>query len=213
MISGWDKVGGAVTAFEKQGGKSIQQQAVKSGTVDFSANLAALKPADCVLFWLTPGPMARFVAQYYDAGKTMPLVIPDASVLFSRTMTQIGDKTVGIVAEINYTTLIDTPMNQAYVTDYLAKVGSLPTIQAAASDQALLAYLEAVKATGGDTSPAKINEALHKVKVDTPAGTVSFTPQGLGIGDLYIAQSAKLPDRIDWKVLNAYKQIVLDAPK
>lgn len=213
MISGWDKVGAAVKAFEKEGGKSIQQQVVKSGTVDFSAFLAAMKPADCVTVWLTPGPMARFVAQYYAAGKTMPLVIPDSSVLFSQTMTKIGDKTVGIVGEVNYSTLIDTPMNQEYVSGFQKAEGYVPTIQAAATDQSLLAYLAALKATGGDPSPAKINPALHKVNIDTPAGPIAFTSQGMGIGDMYIAQSTKLPDRIDWKVLYSYNKIVLDEPQ
>jgi branched-chain amino acid transport system substrate-binding protein len=212
MISGWDKVGSLVKAFEKQGGKSIQQQVVKSGTVDFSSFLAAIQPADAVAFWFTPGLTARFVAQYYAAGKTTPLLIPDSSVLLSKPLTQIGDKAIGIVSEINYTTLIDTPMNKAYVADYLQKKGSVPTTQGGATDQALLIFLEAVKMTGGDTTPAKLNEAIHKVKIDTPAGTVSFTPQGLGIGDLYIAKSTKVEDRLDWLPIDEYKQITLDAP-
>jgi len=212
MVSGWDKVGSAVAAFQKEGGKSIQQQVVPSGTVDFSSYLAALKPADCLIIWVTPGPMARFVQQYYDAGKKLPLVIPDASVLFTKTMTQIGDRTVGIVAEVNYTTLLDTPLNKAWVDGFTKAMGYRPTIQGASSDQNLLLYLEALKITGGDTTPAKVNDALRRVKVDTPAGTVSFNSQNLGIGDLYIAKSVKLPDRIDWQVLDSYKQVLLDAP-
>jgi len=109
MISGYDKVqDGFLPAFKKQGGTSVQQQTVKSGTVDFSPFLAALKPADCVTFWFTPGLTSRFVAAYYAAGKTMPLLIPDSSVLLSKPLTGIGSKAVGIVSEINYTTLIDT---------------------------------------------------------------------------------------------------------
>ena len=212
MVSGWDKVGSAVAAFQKQGGKSIQQQVVPSGTVDFSSYLAALKPADCLIIWVTPGLMARFVAQYYDAGKNLPLVIPDASVLFTRTMTSIGDKTVGIVGEVNYTTLLDTPLNKAWVDGFSKAMGYKPTIQGASSDQNLLLYLEALKITGGDTTPAKVNDALRRVKVETPAGTVSFNSQNLGIGDLHIAKSVKLPDRIDWQVLDSYKQVLLDAP-
>jgi branched-chain amino acid transport system substrate-binding protein len=213
MISGWDKVGSFTKAFEKEGGKSVQQQAIKSGTVDFSPYLASLQQADCVVFWFTPGLTARFLAQYFATGKTMQLVIPDANVCSSQTMSQIGDKTVGMISEINYSTLFDTPMNTAWVADYQKKAGNFPTIPAAAVDQALLIYLEAVKATNGDTSPAKINDALHKIKVDTLAGPVSFTPQGMGIGNLYMAQSIKSADRIDWKVLDQYSNIILDVPQ
>ena len=144
----------------------------------------------------------------------MPLLIPDSSVLLSKPLTGIGAKAVGIVSEINYTTLIDTPMNQAYVADYAKKMnGNLPTTQGGAMDQSLLIYLEAVKATGGDTSPDKINAAIRKISMDTPAGHIAFTPQGMGIGDLYIAQSVQLADRIDWKPIFDYKQMVLDIPK
>jgi branched-chain amino acid transport system substrate-binding protein len=212
MVSGWDKVGAAETAFKKEGGTVVQEQKVPSGTVDFSSYLAGLQPADSVTVWLTPGLMAKFVAAYFTSGKTMPLVIPDASVLFSQTMTSIGDKTLGIVAEVNYTTLIDTQMNKDWVVAYTKDVGYVPTIQAAATDQSLLAYLEAVKATNGDTTPAKINAALRKISIDTPAGPISFTASGMGIGNLYIAKSVRVGDRIDWQVLDSYKNIVLDQP-
>jgi branched-chain amino acid transport system substrate-binding protein len=213
MISGWDKVGAFVQAFEKQGGKSIQQQPVKSGSVDFSPYIAAIKPADAVAYWFTPGLTARFTAQYYASGKTMPLLLPDSSVLLSVPLTQIGDKAVGIVSEINYTTMIDTAINNAYLADYQKKNnGAVPTTQGGATDQALLIFLEALKATGGDTTPAKLNDAIRKVKLDTPAGMIAFNDQGMGIGDLYIAQSTKVADRIDWKPIYDYKQILLDAP-
>ena len=65
---------------------------------------------------------------------------------------------------------------------------------------------------GREPGHAKINEALHRVKLETPAGIVSFTPQGLGIGDLYIAQSVVLADRVDWKPIDKYSQVVLDMP-
>jgi branched-chain amino acid transport system substrate-binding protein len=213
MVSGQQKIlDGFIPAFQKQGGSAIQQQPVKSGTVDFSPYIAAIKPADSVTFWFTPGLTARFVAQYYAAGKSMPLLLPDGSVLFPQTMTQIGDKTLGIVATINYCTTIDTKLNTDYVSAYQKKNGTVPTTQAAAIDQALLIALEAIKNTKGDTTPAVLNDAIHKVKLDTPVGSVSYNPQGMGIGDQYIVQSVKLTDRIDWKVLDEYKQTLLDVP-
>jgi branched-chain amino acid transport system substrate-binding protein len=213
MVSGYDKVqNGFLAAFQKQGGSAIQQQAIKSDTVDFSPFIAGLKPADCAVYWSTPGMASRFPVQYIASGKTIPLLMPDSTVLLSQTLTLIGEKAAGIVSETNYTSLIDTPLNQAYVADFQAKMGVIPQPQAAGMDMALLVFLEAVKATNGDVSPAKINEAIHKVKMDTPAGTISFTPQGMGIGDLYLAQSVKLADRVDWKPLDKYSQVVLDIP-
>jgi len=111
-----------------------------------------------------------------------------------------------------YSGLIDTPMNKSYVDGFIKKYKVL-VLESLGADVALTMYLEAVKATGGDTSPAKINDALRKVKVETPAGTYSFTLEGLGIGDLYIAQVAKVGEGYNWKILDKYSQIVLDKPK
>jgi hypothetical protein len=95
----------------------------------------------------------------------------------------------------------------------MKKYNSVPTAEGISADVALTLYVEAVKATGGDTSSAKIIEALKKVKVNTPAGAFSFRSDGLGIGDLYIMKVTKLPDRLDWAVADKYSQIELDVPK
>lgn len=214
MVSGQGVVGAAVQAFTKEGGKVIQQQAVKSGTVDFSPYIAALQPADSIFFWFTPGLLARFMTQYFASGKTMPVWIPNGAVAYATTLTQLGDKAVGVVCSITYSTLVDTPGNAAFVADFQKKNnGAVPSNQGVGADVGLQEYLAALKATGGDTTPAKINAALHNVKVDTEAGTFSFSSNGLGIGNYYIAQVVKLADRYDWKVIQTYGQVVMDVPK
>ena len=74
-------------------------------------------------------------------------------------------------------------------------------------------FLEAVKIAGGDTSHEAIIDALHKVKVDTPAGTFSYTSEGLGIGDLSIQKVIKIGDRYAWEPIYKFSQIVLDVPE
>jgi ABC-type branched-subunit amino acid transport system substrate-binding protein len=213
FVAGQEFVGGTIAAFEKQGGKVIQKQAIKSGTMDFGPYLAAIQKADVVFFWFTPAQTQRFVAQYYAAGLKTPLALSLSSVLFSQTLATVGDPAIGIVGSGPYTSLLDTPMNKAYVEAMFKKYQRLPDAQVLSAEVALTMYLEALKATGGDTTPAKVNEALRKVKVNTPAGTFSFTPQGLGIGDAYIMQVIKTTDRYDWKVIDTYSQVEMDVPK
>jgi branched-chain amino acid transport system substrate-binding protein len=212
FVSGLEFVGGAIKAFQKKGGTIIQTQPVKSDTMDFSPYLTAMKQADAVFFWFTPVLAQRFVTQYYAAGLKMPLVIPNATVLFPKSLAEIGEKSIGIVGSSPYTTLIDTPNNKSYVETYSKKYGAPPMAEGVSADVAMTMYLEALKATGGDSSSAKINEALLKVKVETPAGTYSFNPNGLGTGDLYILKVVKLPDRLDWAVVDKYSQIPMDVP-
>jgi branched-chain amino acid transport system substrate-binding protein len=46
FVSGLDFIGGVTKAFEKAGGKIIQTQPIKPGTMDFSTNLTAMQQAD-----------------------------------------------------------------------------------------------------------------------------------------------------------------------
>ena len=55
--------------------------------------------------------------------------------------------------------------------------------------------------------------ALRNLKVETPAGTYSYTPEGLGIGNLYVDKVIKIGDRYAWKSIYTYSQMVLDEPK
>lgn len=212
FVSGLEFVGGLTKAFQKAGGTIIQTQPIKPGTMDFSPNLTAMQQADAVFFWFTPVLAQRFVTQYYAAGLKMPLVIPNATVLFPKSLAEIGEKSVGIVGSSPYTSLIDTPMNKSYVEAYSKKYNAVPMAEGISADVCMTLYLEALKATAGDSSSAKINEALRKVKVETPAGTYSFGSNGLGIGDLYIIKVSKLADRLDWAVVDKYSQISMDVP-
>lgn len=213
FVAGQEFTGGEIKAFEKAGGTVIQKQPIAPGAMDFSPNLAAIKQADCVLFWFTPMVCQRFVSQYYAAGLKMPLILGLHTVLFPPLLAEIGDKSVGIVGAGTYTSTLDTPINKSYVEGMISKYKTVPTAEVITAEVAWDMYLAAVKATNGDTSSAKIIDALHKIKVDTPAGTYSFTPEGLGIGDLYIMHVVKLPDRYDWVVIDKYSQIPLDIPK
>jgi len=100
-----------------------------------------------------------------------------------------------------------------FVDAYVKKYGYYPATLGASGYAATTAFLEAVKATGGDTSPEAIINALHRIKVDTPLGTISYTPEGLAIGDKYIVELIWVGERLDWEPVYKYSQIVLDVPE
>lgn len=213
FINGQEFVGGAVKGFQSKGGNTIQTLAMKPGTLDFSPNLSVIKQADCVFFWFTPVLAQRFITQYYAAGLKMPLLIPTASVLAPKALAAIGDKSIGVMGSLVYTSLIDNPINKTYAADFTKKYNLIPTAQSLIGDVSVDLYIEAVKATGGDTTYTKINAALHKIKAATPAGTISFRADGLGIADLYITKVTKVADGYDWSVIETYPQIALDIPR
>jgi branched-chain amino acid transport system substrate-binding protein len=213
-VAGQQLSGGAMQAFKAKGGTIVQSQAIKMGTLDFSPYLSTLKDANCVIFWFTPMLAQRFVTQYFDAGLKMPLIIPAANVLIPPVLQAVGDKAIGITGIQAYTAALDTDLNKAYVADFSAKKNLIPSAQGSCADVCTIFYLEAVKATGGDTSYDKINEALHKIKITAPAGMFSFAANNLGIGDQYVTKVTKTPSgALIWGVIDKFSQVPFDMPR
>jgi branched-chain amino acid transport system substrate-binding protein len=214
FVSGVAYCDSCSAAFTKLGGSVTQKLAVKFGTTDFSPYLTTLKQADVVMFWFTPLVTQRFVTQYVAAGIKMPLYVMGSSQILPRQLSQFKEKTVGMYGIGLYSELLDTPMNKDFVAAFTKKYDpDLIMDEGVTADVALQLYLAAVKSTNGDTTPAKINEALHKVKVDTQAGTFSFNPKSIGIGNFYIQQVVKISeDKYTWKVIDTISQVLLDIP-
>jgi hypothetical protein len=68
-----------------------------------------------------------------------------------------------------------------------------------------------VRATKGDTRHDQINQALKKVSLETPEGKLSFSPDGVGIGDELIVKVVKKENRYETEILKTYKQVVRKA--
>jgi hypothetical protein len=51
--------------------------------------------------------------------------------------------------------------------------------------------LAGLKATNGDDSFGKLWPAVLKLKMDTPQGPLSFTPEGVAITDMYVTEAQK----------------------
>jgi branched-chain amino acid transport system substrate-binding protein len=213
FVSGKSYADSSSQAFEKMGGKVIQQVPVKQGTVDFAPYVTSIQQADVVMFWFTPPLAQRFTAQFYQSGIKSALMLVLSSQLMPRQLAAIGDKCIGMVGISQYSPLIDTPTNKDYVAAFTKKYDpNLLMDQGVSADICLDVYLDALKATNGDATPAKVIEALHKVKTDTPAGITSFNTDGLGIANYYIQQVAKTNDVLGWKVIQTYSQVPMDAP-
>ncbi len=142
----------------------------------------------------------------------MPLVVPNDNVVLTPFMDQLGDKVIGMYGDALWTWMIDSDINKKYLDAFQKKVGKRAETEATSAYIAISIFLEAVKISGGDTSPKAIIDALHKIKLDTPAGVFSYTPAGLGIGNLYIQQIVKENGQYGWKNIETYSQIALDVP-
>ncbi len=67
--------------------------------------------------------------------------------------------------------------------------------------------IEALKATGGDTDPEKLKAAILKLNIQTPAGPLRFSPDRLGIVNIYICKIAKVDGEYAWQVVQTYRDV------
>ncbi len=212
FIAGRDVMGGFTERFVELGGKVVQEQFFPVEAMDFANYLANVnvKEADCVAAW-TGGPGGpRLAKQYVEYGlkQKLPLITPFLSGIFDEdALPQIGDIILGVPGTSSYASTVDNALNKRVVADYMRKFGRRPT------DSGIMGgyinsqvVLEGLKATKGDTDPDKMKEAILKLNIETPAGPIRFTPERLGIINIYICKIAKEGSNYFWQVVQTYKE-------
>ena len=215
FVAGEDFTQGTMDAFVYSGGTIIQRQRTPMDIMDYAPYLTAMKEADIVMFWFIPFHAQRFVTQFYEYGLDMPLMEAGCATFSEMLMQQLGDKSLGMISDHAYMPGIDRPGVKAYVDRWVKTYGHLTEAQARfprinegnSTYMSVRLAIEAVKATGGDTSHEALNEALRKLKWESPWGLISFTDYGLGIGDSFVIKAVKEGDRYYWKDVHTYEQI------
>jgi branched-chain amino acid transport system substrate-binding protein len=185
---------GAAKGFADAGGTVIQQLWPDVGSPDYSPYIGAFKTADVVLYALEgPGPVARFIYQYHQAGLTMPLVtITQDGDYTPEALAELGDIALGIPGESSYTWKLDNAENRKFVQGITAKTGKLfPSCSEQNAYTLAKVVLAGLKATGGDESYDKLWPAILNIKMNTAQGSVSFTPEGVAVTDMYVTQAEK----------------------
>jgi len=187
---------GAAKGFEDAGGTVVDQLWPDVGCPDYSPYVSkiATYKVDCVLYALEgPSPVSRFIYQYRQAGLTMPLVtITQDGDYIPEALAELGDIALGIPGESSYPWQLDTPINRKFVTAIKAKTGVVPSCSEQNAYTMAKVILAGLEATGGDDTFDKLWPAILALKIDTPQGPLSFTPEGVAITDMYVTQAEKV---------------------
>ncbi|OGP65070.1 MAG: hypothetical protein A2170_16705, partial [Deltaproteobacteria bacterium RBG_13_53_10] len=207
FVGGEELSGGFVKAFKERGGTIVQIQKPPLGTFDFAPYLSAMKKADVVAIWLIPPELPPFYKQYQQFGLKMP-IIHTFMQAWHEIWKEAGDACLNTIGQIEYSASLGTDINRRFQKAFREKYGKPASLFHEAGYASATVFLEAVKATKGDTRPDQINKALKKVSVETPEGRLSFSPEGIGIGDSLIVKVIKKDGRYDTEVLKTYKQVV-----
>jgi branched-chain amino acid transport system substrate-binding protein len=201
---------GVRMGFESKGGKVIQEIFVPVGTADFGPYLSTLKKADCVAYFVpNTAESARLITQYKEFGIKMPLLpttldgdIPE------HVMKELGDKVIGLRGQAVYIWQREDPVNKKWVEAMKKRFGRMPGGIENNSYVLAKVILKGLQATGGDESYDKLWPEVLKVKINTPQGPLSFTPEGVAVTDGYIVEGKKINGRYVWDPIKVYHAVV-----
>ncbi len=209
FVAGRAFLSGFMAGFKEKGGTVVQEQWFSVGSIDFGPYLGNLKDADAFCGWVEGPGALRLVNQYYEYGvsKKMPLIGAYASNLLDEdVLPQLGEKGLGIYGPTAYASTLDNPLNNKIVAKFKAKHGAPPadTFMVGGYMNAFT-LLHGLKATGGNTDPEKLKAAILSLNLkDTPIGPLRFTPEGLGILNIYVIKTAKIGNEYRWQVVQTY---------
>lgn len=122
----------ALTGYKRMyGGELAGEIYTKLGQTDYAAEIAQIRAsgADSVYFFLPGGMGISFLKQYADSGVDLPVVGPAFS--FDQGILQaVGAAALGIKNTSQWNKDIDNAANAAFVADFQAKYGRLPSLYA-----------------------------------------------------------------------------------
>jgi branched-chain amino acid transport system substrate-binding protein len=201
--------------FKSKGGKVVQEQYPPFGCPDFAPYLANLKDADACAAWFQGGDAVRFLIQYNEFGvrKRMPLqpayfgafVQP---FLLNSIPPPAAGAMVGEHMLTLYTYLIDTPASKKFDAAWMKKTGNHPDDVNATPYMLTEVALKALEATKGDTTPAKLKQAILALDYESCEGRIRFDAKTqCSIKDTFICKIGKVDNKYVAIPVDAMRQV------
>lgn len=151
--------------FKKLGGKIVAKTFIQTGESNFSAQIAALKPANPQIIYMPCyyQEIALFARQAREFGLKQTILAGDGAA--EAALIKVGGAAVN---GLTFTTgfapeAIKTPLGKKFEQAYMAKYKKLPDNFAALSADAYFMLINAIDRAKSD-NPIKINTALRETK-------------------------------------------------
>ena len=181
--------------FTESGVEVLTTETFATGDTDFSSQLTRIKALnpDAIFISAQQIEVIKILTQGRELG--IPTDIPFIShVLSIDEIRSAGDAAEGAITFTSWVSTAETPGNQAFVQNYIAKYDMEPSVWAAQSYAAVYILAEAIKNAQSTDSDA-IAAALAEIKdFDTILGKFSFDSNGDPIYDpiVLIVKNGKL---------------------
>jgi branched-chain amino acid transport system substrate-binding protein len=195
----YSQVQGFMVGFCKAGGKVPIKAWVPLGGKDYSSVIAKIpKDVDALLVVLGGADAVNFLNQYEQAGGDKPMIGGSITVSQDvlnykgkRRESLLGTLSAGPIADA-----YDAPEWKKFVADYKANFKDgypSPSLFAFVYYVNMKAALDALDAVKGDLSDGqkKYREALAKMTLKTPVGTVTLDENRQAVGTSFITEVAK----------------------
>ena len=205
FVTGYQWIGAFGQGFEGKGGKVTTHAGwAPIGTIDYAPYLANLGKSDVVAAWTVP---SKFLVKQYNEfgmGKKMPFILIYTNEVPEADLVELGNAGVGLVGASLYTPRIDIPANQKFVAAFQKKYGHDPCEWDVIGYDAASVAVAALEATGGDTAPEKLRDAIQNVKITLPTGPFSFSPSRYGIRTIYMLKAEMVKGKAQWQIVRKY---------
>jgi len=189
---GYEVVGGFQRAFEACGGQVIQKVWVPLSARDFGPYIPTLKRDADRIFSLMVGPAAlQFPKQMRATGYTTALIGGGTSY-DEFVLPAMGDEVIGHVSPLQYSAALDTPKNAAFVKEYRAKYGKVPSYYSESNYTTAQMIDEVIKKNGGKfPGTEEFIKQITAMKFDTIRGPVAFDDMRNPVQNIYIKKVEK----------------------
>jgi len=209
-VDGHAFMSGYALAFEERGGTVVQTIWVSPGTMDFGPYIGTFKEADAIgFFFPNPAEVVRFITQSHEFGVEPAILATTVEGdMPPPVLEELGEDILGVIGQDAYISTRVDPVNQEFVAKAESKYGYAAGAIHQNSYVLTKVVIAALEATGGDTTHEKIWPAILDVEMHTPAGPLSFSPEGVAITNCYICQASLIEGRYLWEVIKVYPQVL-----
>lgn len=193
FVAGREQIAGFKAAFTAGGGRIAGEQYSPFGTTqDFQPYLAQIRAsgAGAVYAFYGGQDAINFVRQYKDFGLAgrVPLYGP-GDLTEGPVLVAQGTAAEGVITAMNYSSELDTPVNQAFVEAYEAAYDATPTAYAVQAYDAAAVLDAALGEIDGAVSGPAVVAALGRIgEIDSPRGPWRFSPQRNPVQHYYLRE-------------------------
>jgi branched-chain amino acid transport system substrate-binding protein len=174
--------------FAAAGGKVIQKLLPRLGTPDFGSTIGQFSDqADVGIIFMAGGDAVRFIKQFADYGKKLPLYGFTATVDETLLPAQ-GKAALGFVGASFYFSTLQTAENKQFVADYRAAYNQNPAWFSAGGYIAAQVLDQALQKVSNLDDRDGVIAAIKAVKLTSPAGPFRFDQNNNPIQPRYIMQ-------------------------